>query len=73
MNHRFRPPKKTDKKAWEVVKYLVAHGFAFQHIFQEGKSDYYKTSTDNYVKWPKTLKEAEEFIEKYKSQKTDDG
>lgn len=69
VNHNFRPPKKTEYKKWEVVKFLISEGFPFQHIYQEGKSDYYKTSSDNYVKYPKTMQEAEEFINKYKAKR----
>lgn len=69
INHRFRPPKKTDKKGWELVKFLVSEGFPYQHIYQSGKSDYYKTATDNYVEWPKSLKDAKEFVDKYTAQK----
>ncbi|AKP50233.1 hypothetical protein CA2015_0774 [Cyclobacterium amurskyense] len=62
LNHRFRPPKKTDKKNWDLVRFLVSEGFPFQQIIQEGKSD-------SYVEWPKTIKEAQEFVIKYKDQR----
>jgi len=68
VNHKFRPPKKNEKKKWEVVKFLISKGFPFQHIYQEGKSDYYKTNFENYVEYPKTMKEAKEFVIKYKNQ-----
>lgn len=66
--HRFRPPKKTHDKAWLLVKFLIENGFYFQHIYQEGSSDYNKKVTDNYVPYPKNLKEAKEFITTYKNQ-----
>ena len=69
VNHKFRPPKKTDKKGWELVKFLIAEGFPFHHIYQEGKSEFYKTSKDNYVSYPKTIEEAKEFVIKYKNQR----
>lgn len=56
--HRFRPPKKADSNKWAVVKYLYDNGFTYQHISnQEGNS---------YVKYPETMTEAKEFVEKYK-------
>jgi len=68
VNHNFKPPKKTDKKKWELVKFLIFNGFPFQHIYNEGRSEYYLTQSDNYIKYPKTLEEAKEFVVKYKDQ-----
>ncbi len=28
LSHLFKPPKKTDTKLWETVKYLVENGFS---------------------------------------------
>ena len=61
--HRFRPPKKTDDKKWEVVKFFVDHGFYYQHISKPETID--KTE---YVKYPDNLREAKEFVIKYKNQ-----
>jgi len=66
--HRFRPPKKTDDKGWILVNFLITNGFYFQHIYQEGSSEYCKKATDNYVPYPKDLREAKEFIITYKDQ-----
>lgn len=60
VNHSFRPPKKTDSKSWEVVKYLINHGFKYKHL-----NDFEKGS---YATYPKTMKEAEEFVIKFKGQ-----
>ena len=64
LSHRFRAPKKNDKKAWETVKFLIENGFPFQHIYkiEDGKL------TNEYAEFPNTMKEAEEFIEIYKEQ-----
>src|SRR5690554_7210315 len=35
LSHRFRPPKKTDDKKWETVKYLIENGFHFDHVYQK--------------------------------------
>lgn len=66
--HRFRPPKKTDDKGWELVDFLIKNGFPFQHIYQEGSNEYFKKSTDNYVSYPQNIRDAKEFIIKYKNQ-----
>lgn len=57
VDQKFRPPKKSDKKGWELAEYLIKHGFVFQRI-----------TGDNhvYVSYPQTLREAKEFVEKYK-------
>ncbi len=68
VNHAFRPPKKHSDKEWKVVEYLIKHGFIFHHIYQEGKSEYYKTQSNNYISYPKTIEEAKEFVVKYKNQ-----
>ena len=61
--HRFRPPKTTEIKKWEVIKYLIDNGFRFQHIKDIGKS--------NYVAYPETMKGAIEFVIRYKDQSID--
>ena len=66
--HRFRPPKKADLKRWETIKYLVENGFSFQHIYEtEEKKEHYNRKI-KYVEYPENLKDAKEFVEKYKSQ-----
>jgi len=64
-NHKFRPPKKTDLKAWKVVSLLNEHGFNYQHIYKD-LSLYRWYDSENQVAYPKTLDEAREFIIKYK-------
>jgi predicted RNA-binding Zn-ribbon protein involved in translation (DUF1610 family) len=68
LSHRFRPPMKSDTKKWETVKYLIEHGFYYQHIYQSvevsGKTTIYK----NYATYPENIRDAKEFVEKYKSQ-----
>jgi len=66
--HRFRPPKKTDNKGWELVNFLIKNGFPFQHIYQEGSNEYIKNPSNNYVPYPKNIREAKEFILIYKDQ-----
>ena len=67
INHKFRPPKKSDLKAWEVAEFLSRSGFQFQHIFKNtGKRS--RIESEDYVAFPKTLDEAKIFIEQYKNQ-----
>lgn len=65
--HRFRPPKKTDDEKWRTVKYLIENGFFYQHIYKEIK---YKNMDvhENYIEYPETLREAKEFVKRYKGQ-----
>lgn len=56
--HRFRPPKKSDLKKWEVVRYLFENGFTYEHFYDDENQKYFKI--------PETLYEAKEFIEIYK-------
>jgi hypothetical protein len=66
MPHRFRPPKKADEKSWQVVRFLVENGFKYQHIYQEGSNELISKPTNNYVSYPTNMRDAKEFIEKYK-------
>lgn len=57
VDQKFQPPKKTDKKGWELAEFLIHHGFVFQRITDE---------THVYVSYPKSIEEAKEFVKKYK-------
>lgn len=60
VDQKFKPPKKSDDRRWEVVRYLVENGFRFQHILSdEGKN----------ITCPQTMKEAEDFVGKYMHEK----
>lgn len=56
--HRFRPPKRDDIKRWEVVAFLFENEFRFEHI--------YDNILKCYVGIPENLRDAKEFINKYK-------
>ena len=66
-NHKFRPPKKDDLKAWKVVSFLYERGFTYQHIYKD-RTLYHWSSRENHADYPKTLEEAKEFVTKYQSQ-----
>ena len=63
VGRKFSAPKSTDKSQWEKVRFLVEHGFIFQSVYEQREDKgHYK------VTYPKTLKEAQEFVIKYKAQ-----
>ena len=68
LSHTFRPPVKTDDKAWELVKYLWQHGFCFQHIYDEDTNQTTLSNAKKYVPYPKNMADAKEFVLKYKTQ-----
>ena len=51
----------------EKIKYLIENGSFYQHIYKEIK---YKNMDvhENYIDYPETLREAKEFVERYKGQ-----
>ena len=42
LSQRFRPPKKTDDKKWEVVIFLVEKGFYYDHIWKKIQNGVYE-------------------------------
>lgn len=67
--HRFRPPKKSEDKKWEVVNFLIENGFYYQHIYEtftQTINGFIKHK--NLVPYPENIREAKEFVERYKSQ-----
>ena len=59
LGRHFKAPKKTDKKQWNKIQFLVKNGFRFQKI-RIGSGDH------DTVPYPDTLEEAKEFVIKYK-------
>ena len=59
LNEKFKPPRKDDFTQWEIVKMLVDNGFFYQSI--------YDPISGERVPYPRTIKDAEEFILKYKT------
>lgn len=64
--HRFRPPKKSDDKKWEVVEFLIRNGFYYQHIVDDGLEP--KNGETSHQNYPRNMREAKEFIKKYVNQ-----
>lgn len=67
-NHKFRPPKRNNLKAWQVVKFLNENGFNYQHVNDKyvklRQYGYY-----TYAQYPKGMQQAKEFVAKFKTQK----
>ncbi len=66
--HRFRPPKKTDSKKWDTVKYLIGNGFYYQHIYEIIENEGTVGPRQIQVDYPENIKDAQEFVLKYKDQ-----
>jgi hypothetical protein len=67
--HRFRAPKISEDKKWETVKFLINKGFYFQHIYENiTKTINGFTNYENLVSYPDNIREAKEFVERYKDQ-----
>jgi hypothetical protein len=53
---KFKPPRKDDLAQWRKVQYLVEQGFRFGTLFDEN---------GNLVRYPRTLKEAIDFVDRH--------
>lgn len=60
-DHKFRVPKKSDDSEWKKIEFLRDHGFYFQRVY-----DIIEQAVYRYAFYPKDLKEAKEFVIKYK-------
>ncbi|MES2430544.1 MAG: hypothetical protein V4556_06370 [Bacteroidota bacterium] len=66
---RFRPPKKNDDKKWETVRFLIENGFYYQHVYERiVKYTNGIISCEDFVTYPENIREAKEFVERYKEQ-----
>lgn len=66
MAHRFRPPKKRELAKWAVAKYLVDHGFYYQHIYEHPWGG-------RFMAYPTTMQAAKEFVKTYQVQAAKNG
>lgn len=63
VGRKFSAPKTTNKAQWEKVRFLVEHGFLFQSVYEQREDGGFY-----HVTYPASLKEAKEFVVKYKEQ-----
>ena len=68
VTHRFRPPKHNDLKKWEVAKFLMKNGFLYEHVYKQIYEVKGVTVLANYATYPENMRDAVEFVEKYKDQ-----
>lgn len=62
LGRRFKAPKMTDDKGWALVAFMIDNGFFFNAAYVKAESGPGLV----HVPYPKTLREAQEFVEKYK-------
>ena len=58
VSQKFRPPKRNDKKSWDVAALMISNGFAYYTI---------RDSQGMPVPYPTTLHDAERFIETHRA------
>jgi len=69
LDQKFKPPKKTDKEKWETVKFLTENGFYYQRVYEKIEiRNGVIISYQNPVAYPENLREANEFVIRYKIQ-----
>ena len=68
VNQKFRPPKKSDLKSWNVSKYLIENGFLYQHVYKNIVERNGLVTKEKYADYPKTMSEAEKFVSEFKDQ-----
>ena len=70
LDQKFQPPKKSDSRYWKVVRFLVHNGFRFQHVYKDLSKSLRvdEASSENYVAYPRTMKEAIAFVKSFKKQ-----
>jgi hypothetical protein len=61
LSRKFAAPRSNDLAQWEKVRFLVEHGFRFHSVYEATVSGGKRT-----VRYPATLKEAQEFVRKFK-------
>jgi len=65
VNQKFKPPKKSEIKKWEVVKYLIENGFDYSSVYSEREKGHFQTIG----KLPENMRAAKELVNKIKQKK----
>lgn len=68
VTHRFRPPKQKDIKKWKVARFLMENGFLFEHVYERIYKVRGLTVLENYANYPENMRDAKEFVLKFKEQ-----
>jgi DNA-directed RNA polymerase subunit RPC12/RpoP len=61
VNHKFKPPPKSDVKKWKIVQLLLENGFRF-----DTEHEYIGEGIYTKINYPTGIVEVKEFIKKYK-------
>lgn len=59
LGRHFKAPAADDRAQWAKVRFLVEHGFPFQHVYDPAHGR-------RPVPYPETLKEARAFVQQYR-------
>jgi hypothetical protein len=59
LGRHFKPPAHDDHAQWQKVRFLVDHGFLFQHIYDRSRGG-------EIVPYPRTMREARAFVKLYR-------
>lgn len=63
LHHKFKPPKKKDKKAWQIIEFLIQNGFNFSSASVPLVDDKNQFWGNLQVGYPQTMEEAQLFIQ----------
>jgi hypothetical protein len=61
LGRHFKAPAKDDQAQWRKVRFLVAHGFLFQHVYETRHGGLQ-------VPYPETVEDAREFVRRFRDQ-----
>lgn len=64
LHHKFKPPKKEDKKKWELVELLIENGFDFSSAYIPFPTP--GSPVKLQVGYPQTMEEAAYFVKNVK-------
>ena len=63
LHHKFKPPKRTDKEKWQIVAFLISHGFDFSSAYIPLADQKAKYLGHLQIDYPQTMEEAKLFVE----------
>lgn len=69
LHHKFKPPKKKDKKAWRTVEFLIQNGFDFSSEYIPLIDDKNQFWGNLKVNYPDNLEDSKLFIHSVKTMK----
>lgn len=63
LNQKFKPPKKKDKKRWQIVEFLIEKGFDFSSAYFPLADEKGKYIASLQVNYPQTMEDAKLFVQ----------